>query len=99
MTVIYLLYGYEEDGPEDLVATLDRDGLMDLAKADEFADAFRGDGSVRLAEVLAEYSGRPIPPGKYDLLPYGWGGPVLHVVECSARTQLAETLDHSEGQH
>lgn len=97
MTVVYLLYWYEEHGPEDLVATLDRDSLMDLARAGELAKAFCGDGSVRLAEVLAEYAGRPIPPGKYELL-RGWGGPVLHVVECGARAQPDEPLDHSEDQ-
>lgn len=77
MAKVYLLYDYEEHGPEDIVATLDASALGGLVKANfpEYAD--RLDTSVEDALRRSEDEDGGIK------LQRGWGGLVLRVVELS----------------
>lgn len=74
---LYLLYGNDEDGPVNLVATLDKTLLPRMAEAQNVGRWF--DGYPNLVADLANRVESEIEPGEYPLM-NGWGGLVLHVV-------------------
>ena len=83
MKYVYLLYTYKEDGPEDLVATLDKSKIVGLAKQIDEANNgwFEKNNELDLLErlkVIINTKGEI--PDRYDLMS-GWGGLVLEIVE------------------
>lgn len=73
---VYLLYDYDEDGPNDLVATTDiqqlRRLLMDIGYT-------KPEHVAALYEALDDI--RNLTVGKYRALLDGWGNPRVQLVE------------------
>ena len=82
MALVYLIYSYNEDGPRNLVATLDIEKVVSLAKAFDTDNWFSrvGESPIPLLiDVLKEHGNTP---EIYSLMS-GWGGLVLEIVELS----------------
>lgn len=82
MNLVFLLYDYAEHGPENLVATLDRQKLMGLVD-NNWADApadWLAQGKAGLARLL-ELSDQQLFERRGGCCHDGWGGMALDVVK------------------
>lgn len=89
MDYVYLLWQHGEDGPEDLVATLDRLKVINIAKSldvnDWFARVTR-EGELGVIETLEEVlrlSDEELAVRDHGItgLMHGWGGLHFQVVK------------------
>jgi hypothetical protein len=74
MSNLYLLYDYDEHGPENLIATLDKNSVIDLIKSTPYPES----GWLKMDR--AEKAMAEDEPGRVALTD-GWGGLVLHIVK------------------
>jgi hypothetical protein len=90
LNYLYLLWGHDEDGPEGLVATVDRGAVMELAATQDTNGWFaRAGGDVlnKLAGLLyRDDADLAADTGIHPLMP-GWGGLHFQVVRLFERHQ------------
>lgn len=77
---IYLLWTHLEEGPEELIATLDKNKVLELAKA-----YYTQEELESYAKDLVDMVEKALKADKVDTysLSTGWGGLHLQIVELS----------------
>lgn len=78
MKRVYLLYYYDEYGPEEMVATTNKGLLLNLLEG--FRGQVGNDHITRSSDKLASLLAAEIDVGCYPL-DFGWGGMTLKVLE------------------
>jgi len=84
MAYVYLLYVYDDDGPQRMVATLDRSQLMSLARQTyHYAkESWLDEAEAGLTELLQK-SDTDLSLGAGWPCMHGWGGLRLSVLRLS----------------
>lgn len=87
MSLLYLIYYYDEDGPSKMTATLDKSKVIDLIKSYDNSGWFEQIDESDLIErtsIWLETNGNII--GEFQMM-RGWGGLTLQIVELDKRSQ------------
>jgi len=86
---VYLIYDYEEHGPDRIGSTLDRERLHELVDSvfgsrgnfyRQYSEASLTDLHRVLAEMLEQSDEALLNNGGRNHIEPGWSGPVLHVM-------------------